>query len=255
MQLANNIKALRVKQKLTQDEFGHLFDVTRSTVSKWERGLSIPELSTLNKIAVFFDVTIEELTTSKDITKTKEERLLNAAKANVNKTRAINHNILFVVPFLNIILVTLIMISLLAVLVPTYNDNKNQNNEFNLVYSNIESVSLKILYPNNENFSIYFKKKIIIHKTEYYIKNVFINCDEKNEFGLENFASFYILIHLKNKYSIDVVRENKLIIINDFNTEYMVLDQFYPHIVMSGYYDMTIYFKSETAYLGVYLSS
>ena len=40
MDIANQILNIRKEQKLTQEEFGRLFYVTRQTVSNWENGKS-----------------------------------------------------------------------------------------------------------------------------------------------------------------------------------------------------------------------
>ena len=40
MDIGNQILSIRKEQKLTQEEFGNLFHVTRQTVSNWENGVS-----------------------------------------------------------------------------------------------------------------------------------------------------------------------------------------------------------------------
>ena len=47
---AIKIKQLRVKLKLTQREFGRLFDVSQVAVSWWESGINEPPASVFMKI-------------------------------------------------------------------------------------------------------------------------------------------------------------------------------------------------------------
>ena len=47
MDIGNQILGIRKEQKLTQEEFGRLFYVTRQTVSNWENGKSYPDLQIL----------------------------------------------------------------------------------------------------------------------------------------------------------------------------------------------------------------
>src|SRR5690625_3538497 len=55
------IKNIRQNLGMTQEEFGNLFDATRSNVSKWERGSSLPNKERLKQIAKIGDMTVEEL--------------------------------------------------------------------------------------------------------------------------------------------------------------------------------------------------
>lgn len=61
LKLAENIQMLRKEKKLTQEELANIFGVTSQSISKWELGLSCPDIATLPKIAEFFEVSIDEL--------------------------------------------------------------------------------------------------------------------------------------------------------------------------------------------------
>ncbi len=61
MQLANKIKQLRIKRGLTQDELASRLGVTPQAVSKWENGVTAPDISLLPEISEIFGVTIDEL--------------------------------------------------------------------------------------------------------------------------------------------------------------------------------------------------
>lgn len=59
--LSDNIKALRKEKGLTQEEFAIRLNVVRQTVSKWEKGLSVPDAEMLQKIAEVLEVNVQEL--------------------------------------------------------------------------------------------------------------------------------------------------------------------------------------------------
>ena len=52
---------LRKSKGFTQEELAIKVNVVRQTVSKWEKGLSVPDAATLQKIAEVLDITVNEL--------------------------------------------------------------------------------------------------------------------------------------------------------------------------------------------------
>jgi len=59
--MSKSIIAQRKKRCLTQEEFAEKLDVSPATISKWERGISIPELSMVCKLADCFEISVDEL--------------------------------------------------------------------------------------------------------------------------------------------------------------------------------------------------
>lgn len=59
--IAKNICRFRHKRKITQEQLAAFIGVTKASVSKWETGQSMPDISLLPQLATFFDVTIDEL--------------------------------------------------------------------------------------------------------------------------------------------------------------------------------------------------
>lgn len=60
------IKELRTKKGLTQSEFAERLGIHLQTVSKWERGISEPDISALGGISVVLGVSLERLTETGD---------------------------------------------------------------------------------------------------------------------------------------------------------------------------------------------
>ncbi len=55
------IQKLRKEKNMTQKQLGEKLNITDKAISKWERGLSFPDISMLNSIAETFDITVTEL--------------------------------------------------------------------------------------------------------------------------------------------------------------------------------------------------
>lgn len=58
---SENLKLLRKKKGLTQEELAIRLNVVRQTVSKWEKGLSVPDADLLIKLADVLEVSVAEL--------------------------------------------------------------------------------------------------------------------------------------------------------------------------------------------------
>ena len=52
---------LRKEKGLTQRELSSILEVSPKTISKWETGCGLPDISLLKKISEIFGITIEEL--------------------------------------------------------------------------------------------------------------------------------------------------------------------------------------------------
>lgn len=61
MEIGNKIKALRLGKSVTQEQLADVFGVSAQAVSKWENGLTAPDIALLPKLSVYFGVTIDEL--------------------------------------------------------------------------------------------------------------------------------------------------------------------------------------------------
>ncbi len=59
--LNENIKTLRKAKGFTQEEFAARLNVVRQTVSKWERGLSVPDSEMLIKISELLEASVSDL--------------------------------------------------------------------------------------------------------------------------------------------------------------------------------------------------
>lgn len=59
--LAENIKTIRKQRGMTQEELAARLNVVRQTVSKWEKGLSVPDADLLKRIAEILETDVSTL--------------------------------------------------------------------------------------------------------------------------------------------------------------------------------------------------
>lgn len=59
--LTGNLKNARKNKGLSQEELAIRLNVVRQTVSKWEKGLSVPDAEMLVRISEVLDVSVKEL--------------------------------------------------------------------------------------------------------------------------------------------------------------------------------------------------
>ena len=66
MSVGNNIKKMRLNNKLTQRQIAESLGVSCQAVSKWENNVNAPDIALLPQIAEIFGVSIDELFWSDD---------------------------------------------------------------------------------------------------------------------------------------------------------------------------------------------
>ena len=71
--LQENIRAFRQKMGMTQEELASRLHVVRQTVSKWEKGLSVPDAELLIRLAEVLEVSVAQLLGGEAETATEEK--------------------------------------------------------------------------------------------------------------------------------------------------------------------------------------
>ena len=67
MDFAQRVKQLRKNKHLTGEQLGNILGITKTGISYWENGRSVPDNEMLLKLADFFDVSIDYLLGKTDI--------------------------------------------------------------------------------------------------------------------------------------------------------------------------------------------
>ena len=92
------IKQLRTEHNWSQYQLADLVPITRQAVSKWERGVSLPDSSTLLILAKIFDVSVDELLIGERLNKGNKEKVeevkLQMVDENISKSKKIKRVIL-----------------------------------------------------------------------------------------------------------------------------------------------------------------
>ena len=61
MKFNENLKYLRKKEGLTQEELAEKLNVSRQSVTKWESGQALPDIEKVKEIAYFFSTSVDTL--------------------------------------------------------------------------------------------------------------------------------------------------------------------------------------------------
>ncbi len=75
MKFSEKLRYLRIENGFSQEELAEKFGISRQTVSKWESGISLPEVDKLIALSDYFEVTIDYLLRDKQINLTSSESL------------------------------------------------------------------------------------------------------------------------------------------------------------------------------------
>ncbi len=116
-----NLRNLRKQKGLSQEELAERLHVVRQTISKWEKGLSVPDANILIRIAEIFETTVSTLlgdtvepSEDKNIIAQKLEQL-NALLAEKNRrSRRIWKVVAIILISIAVITVLLIVLSISA---------------------------------------------------------------------------------------------------------------------------------------------
>ena len=68
IKIGKYISYKRKQKGLTQKELGEMLLMSDKAVSKWERGISLPDISLLPELAKIFNITVDELLNGEDNT-------------------------------------------------------------------------------------------------------------------------------------------------------------------------------------------
>ena len=90
--LGDKIKVFRKSKGFTQEELAIRLNIVRQTVSKWEKGISVPDAENLQKLADVLDVDVKQLLgVDVDVNVEKPDKELVEQLARINE-QLINKN-------------------------------------------------------------------------------------------------------------------------------------------------------------------
>lgn len=85
MEFKDRLKDLRTVHKLTQSELSRRLNINRTSISKYENGVQIPEIDVLKSLAAFFNVSVDYLLGNSNSSVTTPTSLSKKEKADIAK--------------------------------------------------------------------------------------------------------------------------------------------------------------------------
>ena len=107
--IGKNIQNLRTKKGLTQQQLGEHLSYSDKTISKWERGESMPDIIVLKNLADYFQVSLDYLVEEAH-SQTREEKQRQKERENINRRNC------YIITGCSIIMVWLAAVLLFAIL-------------------------------------------------------------------------------------------------------------------------------------------
>ena len=141
------IASCRKNKNMTQDELSEILRVDRTTISKWERGITSPDISILKELCKELDISILELFECKkreDINNEKDELTIKAIKFYEKKTK-------------NKILKTMSLVAFITIMFIITIFTISWYNKYNLLYLSTDTKDIMV-----DGNIIYNKDKQII---------------------------------------------------------------------------------------------
>jgi len=126
------IAECRKKQNLTQKELAEKLNITDRAVSKWERGINLPDISLLHELSDILKINVTELLDGKRSEKKKidSDDILNTLKYTEIKTMEKHKNNINLIMFSFIIFISLMLIIFNLKIIYYFNSRYNYNMQY-----------------------------------------------------------------------------------------------------------------------------
>ena len=247
------ICSLRKEKQLTQEQLAEKLGVSINAVSKWERGLSFPDVSLYKDLCKELDINIEELINgekSKSST-AKEKAILNVVKTNKNEKK--KRNIIIIVFTFLITLLIIFGLIIYKYKSREVEDFYERNYQLTFVARDVEAFfkyRFGDVYPDfyggmyisddSYNLIVQVVKEKIPEKgtMEYYYYNELSTVDERIKLEYVKY-SYNELLNINNTIT-DYFSNNK--VFEDLNSWYIDV---YNNRVVVNFVDVTDSIKKE----------
>lgn len=114
------IAKLRKENNLTQEELAEKIRVSDKTISKWERGINIPDTTLLCELSRVFNVTVQDILNGEVNEDKKRSNKVLINSINLGKKQLIKRI------FLCILIIILVLISIFSIIYTITNFNRNR---------------------------------------------------------------------------------------------------------------------------------
>ncbi len=113
--LNENIRALRKNKGLSQEELAAKLNVVRQTISKWEKGLSVPDAELLAKLAEELEVPVSRLLSCEEVEEVQKDDI-SEQLMKINEQLVIRNN--RTKRIVKAVVISLIVLAILSLVVP-----------------------------------------------------------------------------------------------------------------------------------------
>lgn len=205
------IASLRKEKKLTQQELADKLFLTDKAISKWERGLSLPDITLLNKLAKILDVDVKDILNGEKGTTQKIdiEKELESLKLELNQK---NKKKILKITFCLVILLFIIIYLIFRNLSLGYNIEKINYQHSNR-YINLGVPKTSFLSKNNDrsySFKNLRNSNILENEIKKYLKtlnystcnNTIYYYNSKDNFSIINYSVKNHLLYSTISYEI-----------------------------------------------------
>lgn len=228
--IGNFIVYLRKEKKLTQFQLAEQLGVSDKTVSKWERGLCLPESATVEKLITFFNISLMEFYAGERNKRLTDEIANETAKNAVELSKK-NETQKFKKILYSIMIVFVIIVFIISLLFMynTYNkyhvynissSNEKFTGKGNIILAEEKSIitliDLNLMEENNKQegyafeYSLMLGELLLCHSGDIY-------SFEKNESSVKinltkyvNDISIYLNYDLSNIAKSDILNNKKM---------------------------------------------
>lgn len=214
------IQQQRLKMNMTQKDLAEKLNTSRENLSKWERGIAVPNTEYLKEICEHLNISINELLAGELLNEENEEKINNVVFEVIDENAKKIKRIITIFTFL---IFSIIILFLLAYFVNTYKSFK--------VYK---------ISTDNDKYQINDSMLVMSNEKIYLSLNSIISYENKNITSIELFYKK----HSDKEYSI-IKTDNTSVIISDYTgyEEYIKKDDYkylLNNLYAKIYYDNNI---------------
>ena len=146
--LNERIRELRKRKGFTQEELAVRLHVVRQTVSKWEKGVSVPDASTLQSVAEVLEVSVQELLGA-DTKQPESQNEIAAQLSRINEQMAVrNRRSAVIWKTVSIILAVILIFSAAWLVSGLQNSNQKENRQESVTLP--DTVELSDIYIDGD---------------------------------------------------------------------------------------------------------
>lgn len=159
MNLGKKILKIRKDNKMSQDEFAEILDVTRQTISNWENFKNYPDIETLIKISDKFNISLDVLLKG-------DQQMISKIDKQVKASKKFKLTTIFLI----------ILIAIITVFIATNNyiqheQEKKDNIKYEQIISNVDKLGFKkdeigfaSIIEDGIIYKIYIKKPLVLEE-------------------------------------------------------------------------------------------